>query len=75
MDPTPIMVRMFSIVGFPLTFFASANASTMALSWMSDLSSTATGVAYIVGSVIDVNDVPVLSSEFGRSIVGETSVN
>jgi hypothetical protein len=32
-------------------------------------------VAYIVRSVIDVNDVPVLSSELHRSIVGKTGVD
>jgi hypothetical protein len=42
---------------------------------MSALFSTVGRVAYIVGSVIDVNDVPVLSSELGRSVVGETSVD
>jgi len=42
---------------------------------MSALVSTVTGVAYIVRSVIDVNDVPVLSSELGRCVVGETSVD
>jgi hypothetical protein len=42
---------------------------------MSALFDTDGGVTYIVGSVIDVNDVPVLSSELGRSVVGETSVD
>jgi hypothetical protein len=32
-------------------------------------------VTYIVRSVIDVNDVPVLSSELGRGVVGEASVD
>ena len=42
---------------------------------MSAWTDTVVRVIYIVRSVIDVDDVPVLGSELGRSVVGETSVN
>jgi hypothetical protein len=31
--------------------------------------------AYIVGTVVDIDDVPVLSSEFGRGIVGKARID
>lgn len=31
--------------------------------------------AYIVGTVVDIDDVPVLSSELGRGIVGKARIN
>jgi hypothetical protein len=32
-------------------------------------------VTYVVGSIIDIDDVPVLSPELGRSVVSEARVD